>query len=183
MDRDFYIEVSEIPGGSMSKVVILFFYLNLIIISSVSNISANEFGVNLYGFSYHILNEYQSRDRLNEFNLGIGARATFGRPNTSNVFIEVGSFKDTFENQAKYMSIGFLLKIIDKFKVGLNASAYSTESTRGGEVFFAPIPIATYTIGPVTANGVFLPKYGRTNPYNTIGFYLTVRMFKGSSRK
>lgn len=148
-----------------------------------SEASANEFGVNLYGFSYHILKEYQSRDRLNEVNTGIGFRATFGGKNSSRLFFEGGRFKDTFENTAKYMSIGFLLKIIYQLRVGVNGAMYTTESVRGGDAFFIPIPIASYTLWRLTVNGVYLPKYQRTNPFHTLGFYLTIRLFEGKPAK
>lgn len=144
---------------------------------------ANEFGVNFYGLSYHIITDKRSRDRLNEFNPGIGFRATFGRQNSSNLFLEGGQFRDTFDNSAKYISIGLLLRIVHHFKVGVNASVYSTKSIRGGDTFFAPVPIATYTLGPITANGIFLPKYSDINPYHTLGFYLTIRLIKGSPTK
>ena len=148
-----------------------------------TEVQANEFGVNLYGISYHILKESQSRDPFNEFNTGIGFRATFGGKKSSRLFFEGGRFKDTLENTAKYMSIGFLLKIIHQFRVGVNGAVYTSNSIRGGEAFFAPIPIVTYSLGRVTVNGVYLPKYRGTNPYHTLGFYLTIRLFEGKPAK
>ena len=146
-------------------------------------VSANEFGVNLYGISYHIFKVFQSSVGLNEVNTGIGFRATFGGRKSSNLFFEGGRFKDTFENTARYMSIGFLLKIIYQLRVGVNGAMYTTESIRGGDAFFVPIPIASYTLWRVTVNGVYLPKYKRTNPFHTLGFYLTIRLFEGKPTK
>ncbi len=144
---------------------------------------ANSFGVNLYGISYHILNDYQSREFLNEFNPGVGFRATFGGHNESQIFVEGGTYADTFENPAKYFSAGFLVKVVQQFRVGINAAIYVTESTNDGEMFFAPVPIVSYTLGPVTGNGVYLPRYGNINPYQTLGFYLTIRLFQGNVEK
>lgn len=164
---------------------------NLIVVMSIlilgvglpSEVRANEFGVNLYGISYHFLRESQSRDPFNEVNTGIGFRATFGGRNSSRLFFEGGRFKDTLENTAKYMSIGFLLKIIHQFRVGLNGAIYTSKSIRNGNAFFAPLPIASYSLWRVTVNGVYMPKYQGTNPYHTLGFYLTIRLFEGTPTK
>ena len=112
-----------------------------------SDLSANSVGVNLYGFSYHILKENQLRDRLNEFNPGIGLRASFGTASTNTLFIEGGSYKDTFENQARYLSVGYLIRLWKQLRIGINAAVYKTESTRRGSAFFAPVPMASCTAG------------------------------------
>ena len=168
---------------SLSNCAFPIFCGTIIIITSPLHPQANELGVNLYGLSYHLLNDGQSREYLNEFNAGIGLRATFGRRTTSQLFFEGGSYKDTFENQAKYLSVGVLLKMIAQLRVGINAAVYSSESIQNGNAFFAPVPIAAYTLGPVTFNGVYLPKYGGINAYNTLGFYATVRIFEGTAAK
>jgi hypothetical protein len=159
------------------------FTLTSIALYLPGTISANELGVNLYGVSYHFLKPNQSREYLNEFNPGLGIRANFGGRNTSQLFFEGGSYKDTFDNQARYLSIGFLLRVIQQFRVGLNAAAYTSESVRNGDVVFAPVPIVAYSLGPVTGNVVYLPKYGGINAYNTLGAYVTIRIFEGAPAK
>lgn len=144
-----------------------------------SKVQANEFGVNLYGYSYYFLKEDQSLDYLNEFNAGLGFRATSGGRKSSQIFLEGGTFEDGIKNQAKYLSLGFLLRVFHQLRIGINAAAYSTETINRGDVIFAPLPIITYSLGPITANGVYLPKFRDLNPFHTLGFYLTIRMFEG----
>ena len=44
----------------------------------------------------------------------------------------------------------------------------------GGTPFIAPRPIATYDLGRVKLNAVFVPHYGTYNPFATFGFYFSV---------
>ena len=145
------------------------------------DVSANSLGINLYGISYHFLNHTQSRDRLNELNPGLGLRASFWTDSTNILFLEGGAFKDTFENKAKYISLGYLIRFWNQLRIGLNAAIYCTKSTNRGRAFFAPIPLASYTTGPLTMNVTFLPKYRGVNPYNIIGVYATIRLYQGKS--
>lgn len=148
-----------------------------------SEVKANEFGLNLYGYSYYFLKEDQSLDYLNEFNSGLGFRATFGGRKSSQLFLEAGTFEDGIENQAKYLSLGFLLRVFHQLRIGINAAAYSTETINRGDVIFAPLPIITYSFGPITANGIYLPKFRELNPFHTLGFYLTIRLFERKPAK
>ncbi len=140
--------------------------------------NANSFGINLYGMSYHFLRAGQSRDRLNEFNKGIGARASFGTRKSSTFLIEGGTFKDTFRNQAKYLGIGVMLKTVSQLRIGIIGAMYTTKSLgRGGTL--AAIPAASYTVWRVTLNGAYLPKYKGINPYHILGLYLTFHVSEG----
>jgi len=169
------------PSRSWNDLVNLYALLIISIpILIGSDVYANSLGINLYGVSYHFLNHNQSRDRLNEFNPGLGLRASFGTDSTNIFFIEGGSFKDTFNNQAKYLSIGYLIRVWKQLRVGLNAAVYTTRSINSGEAFFAPIPLASYTSGPLTLNVTYLPKYRGVNPYTILGAYATIRLFQQS---
>lgn len=116
-----------------------------------SSAAANSLEFNVYGISHHLLEEWQSRDRLNEVNTGFGIRAVSGSDSTSWFIMEGGKFKDTFENQATYGSIGLLLRVHGQFRIGLNLAAYQTESLRA-HVVAAPLPMATYSLWRVTLN-------------------------------
>jgi len=126
------------PSRSWNDLVNLYALLIISIpILIGSDVYANSLGINLYGVSYHFLNHNQSRDRLNEFNPGLGLRASFGTDSTNIFFIEGGSFKDTFNNQAKYLSIGYLIRVWKQLRVGLNAAVYTTRSINRGEAFLS----------------------------------------------
>jgi len=99
------------------------------------------------------------------------------------MFLEAGTFKDSIRNQAKYVSAGFLFKVIQQLRIGINAAVYSSKTNQNGDIIFAPIPMVSYTLGPVTANSVYMPKYGDLNPFHILGFYATVRIFEKNVAK
>lgn len=157
-----------------------------IILSTMAQTSsANSLGINIYGLSYHVNNRrgeklFTTEGRFNEVNTGVGARASFGTDSAATtLFVEGGFFSDTFEKQAKYLSVGFQVRLIYQLRVGINAAVYTTESIRDGNPFFAPVPILSYTFEPVTLNFVYLPKYEGHNPWHTIGAYATINFIKG----
>lgn len=141
-------------------------------------------GVNLYGASKHFLTEKQKRLKINEYNPGFGLRFTFGGQRSSQIFIEGGSFEDSFDAQARYLSVGFQLRLIDQLRAGFNVGMYSSASTNDGKTFFAPVPMVSYSLWRVTANFVYLPPYEGHNPFKTLGMYATIRLadFSGKSK-
>ncbi len=165
------------------------FLSSILILSSVETSHANSFGVNIYGLSYHANNRrgeklFTTDGRFNEFNQGFGFRGSFGTDSAATtLFVEGGAFEDTFNNQAKYLSVGFQVRLVDQLRAGINAAVYTTQSIQDGNPFFAPIPILSYTVSVVTLNFVYLPKYQRRNPWHTIGAYATLHLFKGQPSK
>ena len=143
---------------------------------------ANSFGINLYGMSYHFLEAQQSRDFLNEFNSGFGARASFGSKNGNTFLIEAGTFKDTFKNKAKYIAVGYKLRFVAQLRAGVIGAMYTTQSIRHGGSL-ALVPILSYTVWRVSLNGVYLPRYEDVNPYHILGAYLTIHLFAGEPTK
>ncbi len=150
-------------------------FVILAVFMSTSELCANSLELNVYGLSHHVLKEGESRNYLNEVNTGFGIRAVTGSDSTSWFLFEGGRFKDTFENQATYGSIGFLLRVYGQFRIGLNLAAYQTESLRA-HVVAAPLPMATYTLWRVTLNVIYLPKYQGMNPFHTFGAYASLRL-------
>lgn len=139
-----------------------------------TNISyAESFGINIYGLSYHTGDNVYNRDRFNEVNNGFGLRADFGNKNGNAIFMEGGKYNDSFNNEAKYISIGYQIRIWDQLRLGINAAFYNSKSLNSGKTIFAPIPILSYRVWRITANTVYLPKYERYNPFHVFGAYLT----------
>jgi hypothetical protein len=163
------------------KIPVFCIYI-LFAISLPLNIDANELGVNLYGCSYHFLKSWQSREHLNEFNPGIGIRATFGAKMTSHFIIEGGTFEDSIENQAKNFSLGYLVRIVHQFRLGINAAVYSSKTIGNPSTVFGPVSMISYTLGPLTANAVYFPKFAEIVPYHVLGFYATIRIFDGKTK-
>jgi len=161
----------------LSFVAIIFFF------GSTEQVEADSIALNLYGVSYHLDHRDEptsgtdGSNKLNEFNEGVGLRLSLGNDSSDVFFLEGGSFQDSFENEAMYLSLGYQWRVIMQLRIGINAAIYATDSIRKGSPFFAAIPLVSYTIGFLTVNGLYLPKYRDINPYHTIGAYLTIRLF------
>ncbi len=138
---------------------------------------ANSVGINIYGLSRHFDLGYRSRDRINEVHPGYGLRATAVSCAGHSLFIEGGTFKDTFENKAKYIAIGYKFRLWNQLRLGLMAGPYNTESINRGSTVLAVIPTLTFRVWRVTLNGVYLPRYEGINPYKIIAGYLTIHLF------
>jgi hypothetical protein len=159
------------------------------LVFSADSVRANSFGVNIYGLSYHVNDRrgeklFTTEGRFNEFNNGFGLRASFGTDSAvTTLLVEGGAFDDTFQNLAKYLSVGFQVRVIRQLRAGINAAVYTTQSINYGNPFFAPVPIVSYTVSVVTLNFVYLPKYEPRNPWHTIGAYATIHLFRGEPSK
>ncbi len=167
----------------LRSILSLLTLLSLILTFAVSKGQANSIGLNIYGISYHFLEPYQNREYLNEINQGLGIRASFGRCSTGTYFIEGGFFKDTFKNRAKYLSTGYMFRLLKQFRIGLHAGIYKTNSINWGRGVIAVVPIASYTVKFVTLNTVYLPKYEGVNAFHTLAGYLTIHLIYGEPKK
>ena len=141
------------------------------------DVSANSVGINIYGLSRHFDLGYTSRDRINEVHPGYGLRVTNVSCRGHIFFAEGGIFKDTFENKAKYIALGYKLRLWNQLRLGLMVGPYNTESINRGSTIMAGIPTMTFRVWRVTLNGVYLPKYEGINPYKIIAGYLTIHVF------
>jgi hypothetical protein len=43
-----------------------------------------------------------------------------------------------------------------------------------GSPFIAPLPIASYDLGPVTLNAIYVPRYGEYNKFAVFGLYFSI---------
>ena len=156
----------------------------LLLMGSVAR--ADSFGLNIYGLSYHINDRdsvgwLRSGGELNEVNLGIGLRASFGSLDShTHLFVEGGSYKDSFKNQAKYISLGFQYRVVGQLRLGINAAVYTSRSISKGNPIFAPIPIASFTRSNFTFNLIYIPKFRDYTFWHTLGASLTIDFFHRS---
>jgi len=159
-------------------VTIIFF------VSSSEQVKADSFALNLYGVSYHLDHRVEAAPgasgsyKLNEFNEGVGLRLSLGNDSSDVLFLECGSYQDSFENEAMYLSLGSQWRVVRQLRVGAMGAIYATASIRDGDPFLAAVPVVSYTAGFLTINGLYLPPYSDVNPYHTIGAYLTIRLFE-----
>ena len=144
---------------------------------SPSPLAAPEFGVNLYGFSYHIDRKDINGHDFNETNSGIGFRATIQETKRSTSFVEVGYFQDSFDHGARYVSVAYQFKLTQGIHLGLNLGYYDAPSVLGQVI--APIPTLTFRYRFVALNLVHMPGFSGLNPYPSFGGYMTFFVLQG----
>ena len=135
---------------------------------------ADDFGINVYGASYHF-----DRDKAkelgftHEFNPGLGLRWRRARTDTWDLFADAGFYSDSAANTALLLGGGGLWHATDHLRLGAALTAFKSDTNNRGKGFIAPIPVAAYEGRRVTFNVVFLPKWRDAPRTNQLGFWLT----------
>lgn len=70
-----------------------------------ARVEGSEFGINLYGFSYHIDRRDVTGYRFNERNPGVGVHFVFSQVKRSQYYIEAAILEDSYERTAKYATL------------------------------------------------------------------------------
>lgn len=136
--------------------------------------SAAEFGVNVYGLSYHLDRARAHELRLdNELNRGIGVRYRVRHSERLDWIFDAGSYYDSGRNTAVVAGAGALWKSWERLRFGAALVVFDTPSLNRGRTFLAPLPLATYDLGSATFNFVYLPKFRELNPVPAFGFWIT----------
>jgi len=131
--------------------------------------------VNVYGLAYHPDRETVHREHLdNEFNPGLGLHYELDNDAMSVTFTEVGTYRDSGSNWAKFASLGYQLKMGEHWRIGGAVAAFNSQTYNRGVTFLAMIPLVTYDLGRVQLNAVYFPKIGNYNEVAAFGFYATV---------
>jgi len=151
----------------------------VLVFATTGKSNGRSLGVNIYGVSYHFLEDNLSRELLNEVNPGLGIRGTWSSAHNNWTVLEAGLYEDTFENTAKYVTVGYHLRLLEGFRMGFNFGLYSSESIRNDEIIIIGVPAVSYQLSFCTVNVVYLPKFRNINPFNTLGTYLTVPLVTG----
>jgi len=148
-------------------------FLALIIASSAAQ--ADEFGINVYGLSYHF-----DRDRAkalgvdNEVNPGLGVRWKFAEVERWQFFADAGVFSDSGRNTAALAGAGALWHVAGGFQVGAAIAVMNSDTYNNGRTFIAPLPLVAWDLGPATINLTFFPKIERYNDVATVGLWVTL---------
>ena len=140
---------------------------------------AGDFGINLYGLSYHFNRTTSDGRSFSEFNPGIGAKFVFLQSGRSKGFCEGGVFSDSERNSAKYAAFGYSYEVIDSlFSVGLTVGPYRSSTLNYNRVFVAFIPTVSVGYKWFNFHLVYLPAYKDVNRIPTLGLYATVYPFQ-----
>jgi hypothetical protein len=149
--------------------------LALALLGPVSPALAGEFGVNLYGLSYHF---ERSRAKAlgvdNEFNPGLGARYLIGENRRFKWFADGGIYRDSGRNTAKYGGAGVQWRATESLGVGAALVAFHSDSYNRGRSFIAPLPVVSWDYRAVTFNLTYFPKVNKLNDVNALGLWVTL---------
>jgi hypothetical protein len=93
-------------------------------------------------------------------------------------FTELGAYRDSGRNWAKFASLGYQFKLGDQWRIGGAFAAFNSQTYNRGITFLGMIPMVSYDFGPVELNAVYFPKFGHYNNVDAFGFYFTIPLGK-----
>ncbi|MEK7816126.1 MAG: hypothetical protein AAB294_04815 [Pseudomonadota bacterium] len=129
----------------------------------------------VFGFSYHPDREGVRRNRLdNELNLGLGFNHAFHEDARGVGFVEAGFYKDSGRNWAKLAGAGYQFKLGERWRLGGALVGVYSPTYNHGRFFIAPHPIATYDLGAVKLNAIYIPRTQKKNNFAVFGFYFSI---------
>ena len=143
---------------------------------AASAVEAGDWGVNVYGLSYHWDRERaRNNDWDNEFNPGLGLRYKMGNWLKADAIIDAGAYYDSGRNTAVYAAAGLLwpLDRDKRFNLGVALTAFHSDTYNRGDPFIAPIPLFSLRFDRVTVNLTHFPKVGNLNEIHTTAMFLT----------
>lgn len=143
---------------------------------SASAVEASNWGVNVYGLSYHWdRDQARQNDWDNEFNPGLGVRYRLGNWLKADAIIDAGAYYDSGRNTAVYAAAGLLwpLDRDKRFNLGVALTAFHSDTYNQGDAFIAPIPLFSLRFDRVAVNLTHFPKVGNLNEIHTTAMFLT----------
>lgn len=135
---------------------------------------ADDFGINVYGASYHFDRDKAKELGLtHEFNPGLGIRWRREYSASWDLFADAGFYRDSAANTAMLFGGGGLWHASDHLRLGGGLVALKSPTYNGNAGFIAPAPVVAYEGRRVTFNVVYFPKWQDVNRTNQLGFWLT----------
>lgn len=110
----------------------------------------------------------------NELNLGLGLNYTFHEDARGLGFFEAGFYRDSGRATAKIAGAGYQYKLAQRWRLGGALVGVHSPTYNGGRFFVAPVPIATYDLGGVKLNAIYVPRYRDYNQFALLGFYFSM---------
>jgi len=137
---------------------------------------ASDWGVNVYGLSYHWDREAAKKyDWNNEFNPGLGVRYQLGSWLKADTFVEGGVYRDSGRNTAVYGAAALLWPLDEakRFNLGAALTAFNSDTYNKGDPFIAPLPLFALRFDKVVVNLPHFPEVKGFNKVNTTAMYFT----------
>jgi hypothetical protein len=144
-----------------------------ILISAGTEANAAEFGINLYGMSYHLDRRDVTGYRFNERNPGLGLRYVIAVRAKSQYYAETAILEDSYRRAAKYVTFGYGYQLYRGLSIGVLFGLYDSRSVAENAVLVA-VPMISYRYRDLKLNLVHLPEFPGINPYPSFALYATV---------
>ncbi len=163
-------------------VLLLFSAANLVLF--LTEADAAEFGINLYGMSYHLDRRDVTGYRFNERNPGLGLRYVIAERRRSQYYVEAAVLEDSYRRAAKYATFGYGYHVHKGLSIGVLFGVYDSRSVAESAVLVA-VPMISYRYRDVKLNLVHLPEFPGINPYPSFALYATLFIWQsqGASLK
>ncbi len=151
--------------------------LIILSIMLVGNCFSAEFGVSVYGLSYHFERNNYLGNPYNENNYGGGMIVNYYTDSKKELFVEFGTFKDSFKHQSRYLSAGIKYKILPIVKIGAQLAVYSSKSVNGKIPIMTPVFSIFYR--RISINAIYLPIRDKGDiSSGALGAYANIILFK-----
>lgn len=135
---------------------------------------ADDWGINLYGASYHFDRDKAKEMGLtHEINPGLGVRWRRKANESWDYFADAGFYRDSKANEAGLFGGGGFWHATDHLRLGGALVLLKSDTYNHNEAFVAPLPVAAYEGRRVSFNMVYMPKWQDINKTNQVGFWLT----------
>lgn len=143
---------------------------------SLAPAQAGDWGVNVYGVSYHWDRELAKKNGWdNEFNPGLGLRYRMGSWLKADAIIDAGAYHDSGRNAAVYAAAGLLWPLDEarRFNLGAALTAFHSDTYNQGDAFVVPVPLFSLRLAGVTVNLTHFPKVSNFNAVHTTAMFFT----------
>ena len=141
-----------------------------------------EFGINLYGLSYHLDRRDVTGYRFNERNPGIGLQFVAYEKQRSRYYLEAAILEDSYRRAAKYVTLGYGYHVYKGFSLGVLFGLYDSRSVAESAVLVA-VPMVSFRYRDFDMHLVHLPEFPGINPYPSFALYGTLYVWGGFARK
>lgn len=98
---------------------------------------------------------------------------TFHEDERGAGFVEAGFYRDSGSHVAKLAGAGYQFKLGERWRLGGALAGIDSPTYNHGRFFVAPLPMATYDLGAVKLNAIYVPRY-QQNRFAVFGLYFSI---------
>ena len=98
---------------------------------------------------------------------------TFHEDERGAAFVEAGFYQDSGSHVAKLAGAGYQFKLGERWRLGGALAGIDSPTYNHGRFFVAPLPTATYDLGAVKLNAIYVPRY-QQNRFAVFGLYFSI---------